>query len=158
MGLRWPGAARQLNPIRIGSLCHECEELEAVHAIERRRPELRLRREETSHRCPPPLRTREGRPCNDGEPVVTQSRLTDSYIALVSFTTCGSWEGHYILNFLKESESDVRPDTIHADAQRQSTAIFGLAYLLGVKLMPRIRNWKDQNIFRPSAIYESETR
>jgi hypothetical protein len=31
------------------------------------------------------------------------------------FTTCGSWEGHYILDFLKENESDVRPDTIHAD-------------------------------------------
>jgi TnpA family transposase len=78
--------------------------------------------------------------------------VSDSYIALVSrFTTCGSWEGHYILDFLKENESDVRPDTIHADTQGQSTAIFGLAYLLGVELMPRIRNWKDQNILRPSA-------
>ncbi|MDQ2843511.1 MAG: Tn3 family transposase [Acidobacteriota bacterium] len=77
--------------------------------------------------------------------------LADSYIALVSrFTTCGSWEGHYILDFLKENESDVRPDTIHADTQGQSTAIFGLAYLLGIQLMPRIRNWKDQHLFRPS--------
>jgi hypothetical protein len=78
--------------------------------------------------------------------------VSDSYIALVSrFTTCGSWEGHYILDFLKENESDVRPDTIHADTQGQSTAIFSLAYLLlGVELMPRIRNWKDQNILRPS--------
>ena len=78
--------------------------------------------------------------------------VSDSYIALVGrFTTCGSWKGHYILDFLKENESDVRPDTIHADTQRHSTAIFGLAYLLGVELMPRIRNWKDQNILRPSA-------
>jgi TnpA family transposase len=77
--------------------------------------------------------------------------VSDSYIALVSrFTTCGSWEGHYILDFLKENESDVRPDTIHADTQGQSTAIFGLAYLLGIQLMPRIRNWKDRNILRPS--------
>src|SRR5450755_1659322 len=29
--------------------------------------------------------------------------VSDSYIALMSrFTTCGSWEGHYILDFLKE--------------------------------------------------------
>jgi TnpA family transposase len=78
--------------------------------------------------------------------------VSDSYIALVSrFTTCGSWEGHYILDFLKENESDVRPDTIHADTLGQSTAILGLAYLLGVELMPRIRNWKDQNILRSSA-------
>jgi TnpA family transposase len=27
--------------------------------------------------------------------------LSDNYIALMSrFTTCGSWEGHYILDFL----------------------------------------------------------
>jgi TnpA family transposase len=77
--------------------------------------------------------------------------ISDSYIALMSrFTTCGSWEGHYILDFLKENESQVKPDTIHADTQGQSTAIFGLAYLLGIQLMPRIRNWKDQKFFRSS--------
>jgi TnpA family transposase len=77
--------------------------------------------------------------------------ISDSYIALMSrFTTCGSWEGHYILDFLKENESDVRPDTIHADTQGQSTAIFGLAYLLGIQLMPRIRDWKEQKFFRVS--------
>jgi TnpA family transposase len=86
--------------------------------------------------------------------------VSDSYIALVSrFTTCGSWEGHYILDFLKENESDVWPDTIHADTQGQSTAIFGLAYLLGVELMPRIRNWKDQNILgrQPTANTNTST-
>ena len=77
--------------------------------------------------------------------------VSDNYIALMSrFTTCGSWEGHYILDFLQENKSDVQPDTIHADTQGQSTAIFGLAYLLGIELMPRIRNWKDQLLFRPS--------
>ena len=28
--------------------------------------------------------------------------------------------------------------------------MFGLAHLLGIKLMPRIRNWKDLRFFRPS--------
>src|SRR5262249_7774934 len=74
------------------------------------------------------------------------------YIALYSrFSTCGAWEGHYILDFIEENLSDVRPDTIHADTQGQSTAIFGLAYLLGIQLMPRIRNWKDLTLFRPSS-------
>lgn len=78
--------------------------------------------------------------------------VSDNYIALMSrFTSCGSWEGHYILDFLKENESEVKPDTVHADTQGQSTAIFGLAYLLGIQLLPRIRNWKDQHLFRPSA-------
>jgi TnpA family transposase len=59
------------------------------------------------------------------------------------FSTCGAWEGHYILDFIQENASDVQPDTLHADTQGQSTAIFGLAHLLGIQLMPRIRNWKD---------------
>ena len=77
--------------------------------------------------------------------------VADNYIALMSrWTTCGSWEGHAILDFLKENESDVKPDTIHADTQGQSNAIFGLAYLLGVQLLPRIRNWKGRDFYRPS--------
>jgi TnpA family transposase len=77
--------------------------------------------------------------------------VADSYIALFSrFSTCGAWEGHYILDFIEENKSDVQPDTIHADTQGQSTAIFGLAYLLGIQLMPRIRNWKDLHLYRPS--------
>ncbi len=42
------------------------------------------------------------------------------------------------------------PTTIHGDTQAQSTPVFGLAYLLGIKLMPRIRNWKDLRFFRLS--------
>jgi TnpA family transposase len=77
--------------------------------------------------------------------------VADNYIALMSrWTTCGSWEGHAILDFLKENESDVKPDTIHADTQGQSNAIFGLAYLLGIQLLPRIRNWKGRDFYRPS--------
>jgi TnpA family transposase len=44
----------------------------------------------------------------------------------------------------------VKPDTIHADTQGQSNAIFGLAYLLGIQLLPRIRDWKGNNFYRPS--------
>jgi len=78
--------------------------------------------------------------------------VADSYIALYSrFSTCGAWEGHYILDFIQENTSDVQPDTIHADTQGQSTAIFGLSYLLGIHLMPRIRHWKDLTLYRPSS-------
>jgi len=78
--------------------------------------------------------------------------IADSYIALYSrFSTCGAWEGHYILDFLQENTSDVQPDTLHADTQGQSTAIFGMAYLLGIHLMPRIRHWKDLTLYRPSS-------
>jgi TnpA family transposase len=76
--------------------------------------------------------------------------IADSYIALFSrFTTCGSWEGHYILDFVTENDSEIQPDTVHSDTQGQSAPIFGLAHLLGIQLMPRIRNWKDLHFYRP---------
>ena len=69
----------------------------------------------------------------------------------LSFTTCGSWEGHNILDYFVENDSDVRPDTIHAETQGQSAAIFGLAHLLGIQLQPRIRNWKGLHFYRSRA-------
>jgi TnpA family transposase len=84
-----------------------------------------------------------------GECGVGYYLVADNYIALMSrWTTCGAWEGHAILDFLKENESEVKPDTIHADTQGQSSAIFGLAYLLGIQLLPRIRDWKGKNFYR----------
>src|ERR1043165_7184779 len=32
----------------------------------------------------------------------------------------------------------------------RATPFFGLAYLLGIQLMPRIRNWKGKTFYRPS--------
>lgn len=77
--------------------------------------------------------------------------VSDTYVALFSrFIPCGVWEAVYILDGLLGNQSDIRPDTIHADTQGQNTPVFGLAYLLGITLMPRIRNWKDLLFFRAS--------
>ena len=76
--------------------------------------------------------------------------ISDTYIALFShFIPCGVWEAVYILDGLLNNQSDIQPDTIHADTQGQSTPVFALAYLLGIKLMPRIRNWQDLTLCRP---------
>lgn len=76
--------------------------------------------------------------------------VSDMYIALFShFIPCGVWEAVYILDGLLKNESDIQPDTLHADTQGQSAPVFGLAHLLGINLMPRIRNWKDLKLFRP---------
>ena len=42
---------------------------------------------------------------------------------------------------------------VHGDTQAQSYPVFGLAYLLGIKLMPRIRNLKDLNFYWPDRRY-----
>lgn len=77
--------------------------------------------------------------------------VSDTYIALFShFIPCGVWEAVYILDGLLNNNSDIQPDTLHGDTQAQSTPVFGLAHLLGIKLMPRIRNWKDLKLYRPS--------
>ncbi len=77
--------------------------------------------------------------------------VSDTYIALFShFIPCGVWEAVYILDGLLNNKSDIQPDTVHSDTQGQSAPVFALAHLLGIKLMPRIRNWKDLKLFRPA--------
>lgn len=82
---------------------------------------------------------------------IAYHHVSDQYIALFStFIPCGVWEAVEIIEALLKNQSDIRPDTIHADTQGQSTVVFALAYLFGIKLMPRIRNWKDLTFFRPA--------
>lgn len=76
--------------------------------------------------------------------------VSDTYIALFShFIPCGVYEAVYILDGLMRNESDIKPDTLHGDTQAQNTPVFGLAHLLGIDLMPRIRNIKDLIFYRP---------
>lgn len=78
--------------------------------------------------------------------------VSDTYIALFShFIPCGVWEAVYILDGLTKNTSDIQPDILHGDTQAQSAPVYGLAFLLGIKLMPRIRNWKDLKWFRPAS-------
>ena len=78
--------------------------------------------------------------------------VSDTYIALFShFIPCGVYEAIYILDGLTKNESDIQPDTIHGDTHAQSaTTVYALAFLLGIKIMPRIRKWKDLKWFKPS--------
>ena len=78
--------------------------------------------------------------------------VSDTYIALFSrFLACGAYEGHAILDFVAENRSLLQPSTVHSDTHGQSAAIFGLAHLLGIELVPRIRSWQDLHLFRPDA-------
>jgi TnpA family transposase len=82
---------------------------------------------------------------------IAYHHIADTYVALFShFIPCGVWEAIYIIEGLLQNTSDIQPDTVHADTQGQSTPVFALSYLLGIKLMPRIRNWNDLVFFRSS--------
>jgi len=82
---------------------------------------------------------------------IAYHHVSDMYILLFShFIACGVWESVHIIDGLMKNQSDVQPDTIHADTQGQNLPVFALSHLLGIKLMPRIRNWKDLIFYRPS--------
>ncbi|EUC12676.1 Tn3 family transposase [Paraburkholderia hospita] len=70
--------------------------------------------------------------------------VSDKYIALFShFIPCGVHEAVYILDGLIKNTSDIQPDMVHGDTHAQSAPVFALAHLLGISLMPRIRDVKD---------------
>ncbi|CAM4408924.1 MAG: hypothetical protein LEGION0403_FIIPPAGN_02664 [Legionella sp.] len=48
-----------------------------------------------------------------------------------------------------DNESDIQPKTIHGDTGAQSEVVFAFAYLLAIKFMPKIRNFKHLNYYRP---------
>ncbi|MET9777233.1 Tn3 family transposase, partial [Streptomyces sp. NPDC006367] len=76
--------------------------------------------------------------------------VSDTYVALFSpFVPCGVWEAVYLIDSLLANESEAKPDTVHADTQGQSFPVFGLAHLLGIDLLPRIRNFQDLTFHRP---------
>ena len=84
---------------------------------------------------------------------IAYHHVSDTYIALFShFIACGMWEAVYILDIFNKNKSVLQPDTIHADTQGQSAPVFGLAHLLGIELMPRIRNWKNLIFYRPTKV------
>ena len=78
--------------------------------------------------------------------------VSDTYIALFShFIPCGVYEALYILDGLIKNESDIQPNQLYGDTHAQSYTVFGLAHLLGIELMPRIRNLKDLNFYKSNA-------
>jgi TnpA family transposase len=80
---------------------------------------------------------------------IAYRHVADNYIALFSrFIACGTYEATYILDALLQNLSDTQPNRVHADTHGQSAAVFGLAYLLGIELMPRIRRWHTLNLYR----------
>lgn len=81
---------------------------------------------------------------------IAYRHIADNYIALFSrFIACGTYEATYILDALLHNLSDLKPKRVHADTHGQSSAVFGLAYLMGIELMPRIRRWRKLKLYRP---------
>ncbi|RZF26112.1 Tn3 family transposase [Paraburkholderia sp. UYCP14C] len=80
---------------------------------------------------------------------VAYRHVADNYIAVFRhFIPPGIWEAIYVIEGLLKAGLSVQADTVHADTQGQSAAVFAFTYLLGINLMPRIRNWQDLRLCR----------
>ena len=58
------------------------------------------------------------------------------------------WEAVYILDGLLKNHSALQPDTLHTDTHGRAEPVFGLAALLGIQLLPRMRTWNDVTLYR----------
>ncbi|WP_233171851.1 Tn3 family transposase [Dyella sp. ASV21] len=81
---------------------------------------------------------------------VAYRHVANNYIATFRhFIPPGVWEAIYVIEGLLQAKLSVEPDTVYSDTQGQSATVFAFTYLLGINLLPRIRNWKDLDFFRP---------
>jgi len=81
---------------------------------------------------------------------VAYRHVANNYIATFRhFIPPGIWEAVYVIEGLLKAGLSVEPDTVYSDTQGQSAVVFAFTYLLGIHLLPRIRNWKDLNFYRP---------
>jgi len=75
--------------------------------------------------------------------------VSDQYIALYSnFLTCGVHEGSYLIDGIIENVSEIQPHIVHGDTGAQSEIVFALCFLLGIKLMPRIKRLKHLRYYK----------
>ena len=80
---------------------------------------------------------------------VAYRHVANNYIATFGhFIPPGIWEAVYVIEGLLKSRSSVQAETVHSDTQGQSETVFAFTHLLGIKLMPRIRNWKGLKLYR----------
>lgn len=78
--------------------------------------------------------------------------VSDMYIALFSnFISCGVHEAAYLLDGIVENDSDIQPTKIHGDSWAQSEVLFALGFLLGIDIMPRIKNFKNLHFYKANS-------
>ena len=69
--------------------------------------------------------------------------VSDQYIALYSnFISCAVHESVFLLTGVVENDSDMKIKKVFGDSWAQSEVLFGLSFLMGIAIMPRIKRFK----------------
>jgi hypothetical protein len=72
---------------------------------------------------------------------VAYRHVANHYIAYFAhFIPPGVKEAIYVIEGLMKTKLSIECDAVHSDTHGQTTTVFAFAYLLDIKLMPRIRN------------------
>jgi len=83
---------------------------------------------------------------------VAYRHVADNYIAVFGhFMPPGLWEGIHVIDALQQPPLSIQTDTVCSDTQGQSAVGFAFARMFGIRLLPRIRNWKNLKLYRPRA-------
>lgn len=83
---------------------------------------------------------------------VAYRHVANNYIAVFHhFIPPGMLEALYVIEGLQKAGLSVEADTVYSDTHGQSEIMFAFSYLVGIQLMPRIRNWKDLKFYRADA-------
>ena len=83
---------------------------------------------------------------------VAYRHVADNYIAVFGhFMPPGLWEGIHVIDALQQPQLSIQTDTVCSDTQGQSAVGFAFARMFGIRLLPRIRNWKNLKLYRPRA-------
>jgi len=82
------------------------------------------------------------------------THVSDMYIAIYSqLIDCGVYEAQFILDpiFNVDNKIEIKPNKLHADTHGQTELMFGFCTLLGIKLMPRMKNISQYELYKPDA-------
>jgi TnpA family transposase len=83
--------------------------------------------------------------------VTVYTHLSDQWSVYgTRIIACAAREALYVLDGLLENDTVLRPKTHYTDTHGFSEQLFGLCYLLGFQFMPRIKDLKDQQLYKVS--------
>jgi TnpA family transposase len=82
--------------------------------------------------------------------VSVYTHVSDQFSAFSSrVISCAPREAIYVLDGLLENDTVLRPREHYTDTHGFTEQLFGLCHLLGFSFMPRLKDLKDQQLYRP---------
>jgi TnpA family transposase len=87
----------------------------------------------------------------DDRAVTVYTHVSDQWSVYgTRLISCTAREALYVLDGLLDNDTVLRPKTHYTDTHGYTEQLFGLCYLLGFQFLPRIKDLKDQQLYKMS--------